>query len=76
MLYNMLNLIINAVMMLQKKGEPAMNSITIGMDLGDKTNFVCVEAGTNSPWISRLLESTGCNVLVGKPRKTAINMGE
>lgn len=80
-----------------------MNSITIGMDLGDKTNFVCVldktanvkqsksidnniesikkyfmkykgatvaiEAGTHSPWISRLLGSIGCNVLVGNPRK-------
>ena len=80
-----------------------MNSITVGMDLGDKTNLVCVldkagnllqsksidnnlesikkyfmkykgatvaiEAGTHSPWISRLLSSMGCNVLVGNPRK-------
>ncbi|BCL59350.1 IS110 family transposase [Desulfomarina profundi] len=80
-----------------------MNSITIGMDLGDKTNFVCIvgdrgtillsksidnnvesirkffrkykrttvaiEAGTHSPWMSRLLSSMGCNVLVGNPRK-------
>ena len=80
-----------------------MDSITIGMDLGDKTNLVCVldktgslqqsksldnnresikkyfvkykgatvasEAGTHSPWISRLLSSIGCNVLVGNPRK-------
>ncbi len=76
-----------------------MESITIGMDLGDKTNLVCIvensgtvqqsksidnnmesikiffrkykgttvaiEAGTHSPWISRLLSSIGCNVLVG-----------
>lgn len=80
-----------------------MDSITIGMDLGDKTHLVCVldktgslqqsksldnnresikkffmkykgatvaiEAGTHSPWISRLLSSIGCNVLVGNPRK-------
>jgi len=80
-----------------------MNSITIGMDLGDKTNVVCIvddsgtillsksidnniesirkffrkykgttvaiEAGTHSPWMSRLLSSMGCNVLVGNPRK-------
>lgn len=80
-----------------------MNSVTIGMDLGDKNNVVCVlnnsgiaiseqsvgndaqsiqayftkykgatvalEAGTHSPWISRLLTSLGCNVLVGNPRK-------
>lgn len=80
-----------------------MESITIGMDLGDKTNFVCIldntgnvqqskpiennmesiekffkqykgatvaiEAGTHSPWISRLLSSMGNNVLVGNPRK-------
>lgn len=80
-----------------------MDNITIGMDLGDKENVVCVldisgnviqssvidncsasilnffkkykgatvalEAGTHSPWISRLLISIGCNVLVGNPRK-------
>ena len=80
-----------------------MNSITIGMDLGDKNNVICVlnkdgkptknatienidkslrsffnkykgtvvaiEAGTHSPWISRLLSSMGCTVLVGNPRK-------
>lgn len=80
-----------------------MNNITIGMDLGDKINLVCVldnagnvkqtlslentmesikaffknyqgakvaiEAGTHSPWISRLLSSIDCNVLVGNPRK-------
>lgn len=89
--------------MLQKKGEPAMNSVTIGMDLGDKNNVVCVvdskgtiiesqpiennkesirsfyerykgnkvvlEAGTHSPWISRLLSSLGLEVLIGNPRK-------
>ncbi len=80
-----------------------MNSITIGMDLGDKTNLVfvldntgslqqsksidnnmesikkfykkykgatvAIEARTHSPWISRLLSSLGCHVLVGNPRK-------
>lgn len=33
---------INAVVMLHKIGEPAMKSITIGMDLGDKNHVVCV----------------------------------
>ena len=28
--------------MLQKKGEPAMKNITIGMDIGDKNHVVCV----------------------------------
>ena len=83
-----------------------MKSITIGMDLGDKNDLVCVldkdghqmtsctidntadslrtfyskykgatvaiEAGTHSPWISRLLSSLGCNVLVGNPRKLRV----
>lgn len=30
---------------------------------------VAIEAGTHSPWISRLLEQMGCNVYVGNPRK-------
>ncbi len=30
---------------------------------------VAIEAGTHSPWISRLLSSMGCNALVGNPRK-------
>ena len=33
---------ITAVTMLHYKGEPAMNSITIGMDIGDKKHVVCV----------------------------------
>ena len=79
------------------------NTITIGMDLGDKNHIavvfdekgnelevakvvntktgiskyfksyqgatVAVEAGTHSPWISRLLEQIGCRVYVGNPRK-------
>lgn len=83
-----------------------MNSITIGMDLGDKNNAVCIlnkfgktvsettvantsddlktlfskykgatvalEAGTHSPWISRLLADLGCHVLVGNPRKLRV----
>ncbi len=39
--YDKIMLKINAVIMLQKRGEPAMNSITIGMDLGDKKHVVC-----------------------------------
>ena len=30
---------------------------------------VAIEAGTHSPWISRLLTSMGCTVLVGNPRR-------
>ena len=30
---------------------------------------VAIEAGTHSPWISRLLEELGCRVHVGNPRK-------
>lgn len=83
-----------------------MNNITIGMDLGDTKNVICIldssgkavgqatvdnthddlrkffskykgatvalEAGTHSPWISRQLDSLGCNVLVGNPRKLRV----
>lgn len=79
------------------------DTITIGMDLGDKKHIavvfdaegkeldvakvtntktalrkyfepykgamVAIEAGAHSPWISRLLEETGCRVCVGNPRK-------
>lgn len=34
-----------------------------------KGSTVAIEAGTHSPWISRLLEDMGCNVYVGNPRK-------
>jgi transposase len=30
---------------------------------------IAIEAGSHSPWISRTLESLGCRVLVGNPRK-------
>ena len=30
---------------------------------------VAIEAGTHSPWVSRLLEEIGCRVYVGNPRK-------
>lgn len=30
---------------------------------------VVLEAGTHSPWISRVLEGLGCKVLIGNPRK-------
>lgn len=79
------------------------NTITIGMDLGDKNHIavvfdangneakvdkvintkagitkffsrykgstVAIEAGTHSPWISRLLNDMECRVYVGNPRK-------
>ena len=34
-----------------------------------KSATVAIEAGSHSPWISRLLEQMGCNVYVGNPRK-------
>ena len=34
-----------------------------------KGSTVAIEAGTHSPWISRLLEDMGCKVYVGNPRK-------
>ena len=33
---------------------------------------VAIEAGTHSPWISRLLKEIGCNVYVGNPRKCVL----
>jgi transposase len=33
---------------------------------------VAIEAGTHSPWISRLLKDLGCQVYVGNPRKLRI----
>jgi transposase len=33
---------------------------------------VAIEAGTHSPWISRLLEELGCRVYVGNPRKLRV----
>jgi len=33
---------------------------------------VAIEAGTHSPWISRLLKEIGCTVYVGNPRKLRI----
>jgi len=79
------------------------HTITIGMDLGDRSHLVVVqddagneldmskvintrkaiehyfrdypgatvalEAGTHSPWISRMLTELGCTVYVGNPRK-------
>src|SRR6056300_767132 len=101
--YDKIMLKINAVIMLQKRGEPTMSNVTVGMDLGDKNHIitildeagvivescsldnvrasiikffkkyqgstVAIEAGTHSPWISRVLKALGCNVLVGNPRK-------
>jgi transposase len=83
-----------------------MNSVTIGMDLGDRKHQICVldsegqvdavrqvtntsraiqrffmpykgatvalEAGTHSPWISRMLAALGCVVLIGNPRKLRV----
>ena len=39
---------------------------------GYQTATVAVEAGTHSPWISRLLKEIGCTVYVGNPRKLRI----
>jgi transposase len=33
---------------------------------------VAIEAGTHSPWVSRLLEGLGCRVYVGNPRKLRV----
>ena len=33
---------------------------------------VAIEAGTHSPWISRLLKEIGCTVYVGNPRKLRV----
>lgn len=33
---------------------------------------IALEAGTHSPWISRLLEDLGCHALVGNPRKLRV----
>ena len=85
------------------QGESAMQNVTIGMDLGDKKNVICVlnsigekvetcsvvntvkgltkyfgkftestvviEAGTHSPWISRLLKQLNLTVFVANARK-------
>ncbi|WP_051148676.1 IS110 family transposase [Desulfospira joergensenii] len=37
-----------------------------------KSPTVAIEAGTHSPWISRLLNEIGCTVYVGNPRKLRI----
>jgi len=37
-----------------------------------KKATVAIEAGTHSPWISRLLKELGCQVYVGNPRKLRI----
>ena len=34
-----------------------------------KGSTVAIEAGTHSPWISRLLEQMDCTVYIGNPRK-------
>ncbi|MFC1827758.1 hypothetical protein ACFLZQ_07515, partial [Thermodesulfobacteriota bacterium] len=45
--YDNIMLNINAVIMLQKRGESAMRNVTIGMDLGDKNHVITIldEAG-------------------------------
>jgi transposase len=45
--YDKIMLNINAVIMLQKRGESAMRNVTIGMDLGDKNHIITIldEAG-------------------------------
>ena len=82
--------------------------MTVGIDLGDKSSYLCVldtesgevieegrlrttrealerrfsseqrplriaiETGTHSPWVSRVLEECGHEVLVASPRKTRL----
>jgi hypothetical protein len=45
--YDKIMLKINAVIMLQKRGEPTMSNVTVGMDLGDKNHVITIldEAG-------------------------------
>jgi transposase len=43
--------------MLQKKGEPAVQNITIGMDLGDKNNVVCVLDSSGKEILSDTIEN-------------------
>ena len=40
--YDNIMLNINAVIMLQKRGESAMRNVTIGMDLGDKNHVITI----------------------------------
>src|SRR5215210_3138908 len=37
---------------------------------------VAIEVGTHSPWVSRLLEECGHEVLIANPRKTRLIYGE
>jgi transposase len=37
---------------------------------------VAIEAGTHSPWVSRVLEECGHQVLVANPRKTRVIYGQ
>jgi transposase len=37
---------------------------------------VAIEAGTHSPWVSRVLEECGHQVLVANPRKTRLIYGQ
>jgi len=89
--------------MVQPRRPNMKRSNTVGMDMGDKKNQICIldhdgnvcstdsvantakairkkfgamqpsvvaiEAGTHSPWVSRLLEELGHRVLIGNPRK-------
>jgi transposase len=88
------------------KAKRAQQSITIGMDLGDKTSRYCmlssegevlsegqvpttkagmtetfgrfgrariaIEVGTHSPWVSRLLQSFGHELIVANPRQVKL----
>ena len=88
------------------KTKRAQESVTIGMDLGDKASRYCVlnsegkivregetktskagmmetfgalahtriaiEVGTHSPWVSRLLQSLGHEVIVANPRQVKL----
>src|SRR5829696_6450490 len=59
-------------------GSKGAAKMTAGLDLGDKYGHLClietesgevIEVGTHSPWVSRLLEECGHQVLVANARK-------
>jgi transposase len=43
---------------------------------GTAAAHVAIEVGTHSPWVSRLLEECGHEVLVANPRKTRLIYGQ
>ena len=90
----------------KQKAKRAQQSVTIGMDLGDRNSRYCIlssegeilregqvattktemiktfsglgrariaiEVGTHSPWVTRLLQSLGHEVIVANPRQVKL----